>query len=138
MKTPILVTLALFAALAISSCGDKSTNNGNENKPPATPGATPGPLDAMTNARMIYGENCALCHKVDGSGGRITIKGERLNVPSLSKGHALRHTDKETAEQIAEGGDGMPQFKDKLTGEQIKDLVAFIRKEFQGGATPPK
>ncbi|MEO7509198.1 MAG: cytochrome c [Pyrinomonadaceae bacterium] len=137
MKTPILLGLALCLAMNISACGDKSANNGNANTKPVT-GSTPGPLDAMTNARLNFGDNCALCHKVDGSGGRITIKGERLNVPSLSKGHALKHTDKEVAEQIADGGDGMPQFKDKLTGEQIKDLVAFIRKEFQGGAAPPK
>ncbi len=31
----------------------------------------------------------------------------------------------------------MPAFKDKLSAQQIKDMISFIRHEFQGGATPP-
>jgi mono/diheme cytochrome c family protein len=58
-----------------------------------------------------------------------------LKVPSLKKGHALDHSDAELAKKISEGDDGMPAFKDKLTQEQINNLVRFVRKEFQSGAT---
>ena len=34
--------------------------------------------------------------------------------------------------QITEGDDEMPAFKDKLTPQQINEVVRFIRKEFQG------
>jgi mono/diheme cytochrome c family protein len=44
----------------------------------------------------------------------------------------LKDSDKEFSEQIHEGGDGMPAFKDKLSAQEIADLVKFIRREFQG------
>ena len=44
--------------------------------------------------------------------------------------------DAEFAKQIANGGDGMPAFKDGSTSEQINDLVRFIRRDIQAGLTP--
>ena len=44
----------------------------------------------------------------------------------------LKHADEEFVEQITEGDEGMPAFKDKLSPEEMNDLVRFIRKEFQG------
>jgi len=63
--------------------------------------------------------------------------GTRLKVPSLREGHALRHPDSDFRKQIQAGGDGMPAFKDKLSSQQIDELIKFIRQEFQGGAAPP-
>ena len=34
--------------------------------------------------------------------------------------------------QITEGDDEMPAFKDKLSAEEINEMVRFIRKELQG------
>jgi mono/diheme cytochrome c family protein len=128
----LLFAATLVAVLAISLAGCQGSSN---SQPPASPTPTPagpGKLDPMAQTKLNYEDNCATCHKPDGTGGRMTVKGEKLNVPDLTKGHALRHSDKEMEEQIADGGDGMPQFKDKLTADQIKDLVAYIRKAFQG------
>jgi len=63
--------------------------------------------------------------------------GTRLRVPSFREGHALRHSDSDFRKQIQAGGDGMPAFKDKLSPQQIEELIKFIRQEFQGGMTPP-
>ncbi len=41
-------------------------------------------------------------------------------------------TDAAYRRQITDGGDGMPAFGDKLTPEQIDQLIRFIRAEFQG------
>lgn len=60
------------------------------------------------------------------------IDGKKFKVPSLREGHALHHTDDKFIVQIREGDEEMPAFKDKLKPEEIKDLVRFIRKEFQG------
>jgi mono/diheme cytochrome c family protein len=88
--------------------------------------------------RPIYAEACARCHKLDGEGGTVEVLGKKLKVPSFKQGHALKHTDEEFAKQIAEGGDGMPAFKDRLDKEKINALVRLIRKEFQSGVTNAK
>lgn len=132
MKILLLIAFTAFFAFGLVACNKTTTNtnaNTNANKPPLPPNADP----VKDTARMNYEEHCGLCHKVDGTGGPVTIKGEKIKVPSLKEGHALRHTDADFEDQIAEGGDGMPAFKDKLTPEQIKNIVSYIRQAFQGG-----
>jgi mono/diheme cytochrome c family protein len=75
---------------------------------------------------------------VDGVGGPVKLEdGKTLKVPSFRAGHALRHPDSDFRRQITEGGDGMPAFKDKLSPQQIDELIRMIRQEFQPGHTPP-
>ena len=59
------------------------------------------------------------------------MKGKRLKVPSLRTGGAVKDSDKELGDQIANGGDGMPAFKERLSPDQINELVRFIREELQ-------
>jgi mono/diheme cytochrome c family protein len=71
-------------------------------------------------------------------GGPVKLEdGTRLKVPTLCEGHALRHPNSDFIKQITKGGDGMPAFKDKLSAQQITDMISFIRHEFQNGMTPP-
>jgi len=89
-------------------------------------------------ARELFAKNCQKCHGSTGTGGPVKLEdGTKLKVPSLREGHALRHPDSDYVKQINKGGDGMPAFKDKLTTQQIDELIRFIRHEFQGGMTPP-
>ena len=67
-----------------------------------------------------------------GHGGKVEIKGRKFKVPSLREGHALHHADEKFVKQITEGDDEMPAFKDKLSAEEINEMVRFIRKELQG------
>jgi mono/diheme cytochrome c family protein len=86
----------------------------------------------------VFAKNCQSCHGVEGKGGPVKLEdGTRLRVPSFREGHALRHPDSDFRKQILAGGDGMPAFKDKLSQQQIDELIKFIRQEFQGGITPP-
>ena len=88
--------------------------------------------------RGTFQKNCKGCHGDNGRGGPVKLEdGTRLKVPSLCEGHALRHPDSDFVKQIEKGGDGMPAFKDKLSAQQIADLIRFIRHEFQGGMIPP-
>lgn len=145
-----LIKLALLIAavtLFVVACNNAANTNQTANtntaqtpaaSPTAAANTAPSPADELAAVRPIYAETCARCHKLDGEGGPTEVRGKKLNVPSLKKGHALKHTDEEFAKQISEGGDGMPAFKDRLKPEQIKDLVRFIRKEFQTGAATPE
>lgn len=79
---------------------------------------------AVTGGAKIYKENCAQCHGVKGAG---TKKG----IPLIS-GHALHHSEAEYIEQVTNGeGKKMPAFKDKLSDEEIADVVKFVRTELQ-------
>ena len=61
----------------------------------------------------------------------MEVAGREIKVPNLTGEHARKPADERLAAKIAEGDDEMPAFKDKLTPEQIQDLVRFIRSEFQ-------
>lgn len=136
----VVVAIALFAI----ACGESTSNNqtttttNTQPTPAASPkaSANPTPADELAAAKVSYGQVCASCHGDSGEGGPVKIEGKMLKVPSLKEGHALKHSDEELAKQISKGGGGMPPFKDKLTPEQINNLVRFIKRDIQGGATP--
>src|SRR5262249_8764370 len=135
-KRLLVVLLAAGSILLASGCRNEPTNttaNANSKRP--TPQATP---DQFAAVRTIYEKDCKECHGPNGTGGPVTLKdGTKLKVPTLREGHALRHKDDEFVKQITKGGDGMPAFADKLKPEEINDLIKFVRREFQGGATTP-
>jgi cytochrome c551 len=133
--------IALVAAagfLFVAACKNEPTKtavNTSPNSNSATSQSTP---DQFAAVKKIYGKDCQECHGPKGEGGSVKLQdGSKLKVPSLREGHALRHTDAEFVKQINKGGDGMPAFADKLKPEEVNDLIKFIRREFQAGATPP-
>lgn len=137
MKLRLSAFLIGCVSLLAVACSSKTTapNNNTKNAPPSSAASTPDPFAA---ARGLFAKNCQTCHQPDGTGGRVKLEdGTRLRVPSFHEGHALRHPDSEFRKQIEKGGDGMPTFKDKLSAQQIDELIRFIRQEFQGGMTPP-
>jgi mono/diheme cytochrome c family protein len=121
------MAISLFAL----ACNKSAIQTSNQSQPPAggSPASTP---DEFATTRAIFKKNCAVCHGEDGTGGLKVVEDKKLKVPSFREGHALKHPDEDFLKQINNGGDGMPRFKDKLTPEQINDLVRFIRHEFQG------
>ena len=133
--------IAIAAAACVlfgAACKTEQTNtaaNTSPNSNRATLQSTP---DQFAAVKTIYEKDCKECHGQNGEGGPVRLKdGTKLKVPTLRAGHALRHNDAEFVKQITKGGDGMPAFADKLKSEEINDLIKFIRREFQGGATPP-
>ena len=129
-----LVVVSTLALIALACGGTTTVNTPPKPSPAASPvaAATPAP-DPMAVTREYFVDNCATCHQENGEGGVVKIEGKRLNVPPLTKGHALGHTDAEFIKQISNGGDGMPAFKTKLKPEEIANLIVYIRKTFQAG-----
>ena len=129
MKLFMLASV-IFALFLMSGCAQTQ----NTNTPPVTTTpaakatATP---DEFASARATFAKNCVACHGAQGEGGLKTVDDKKLKVPSLSEGHALKHTDEDFVEQIMKGGDGMPAFKDKLSADEINLMVRFVRHEFQ-------
>jgi mono/diheme cytochrome c family protein len=77
----------------------------------------------------VFKANCAECHGAKG-------EGAKKGIPLIS-GHALDHPEEEHLAQVRDGeGKKMPAFKEKLTDEEIKAVVRFVREELQKGAKP--
>lgn len=143
----IIAAIAIFAIACNDTNDARETANANAASTPAASSTTaatnatttntasaPKTIDEFVAARSTYDAVCIRCHQENGEGGNLELdKGMTLKVPSFKKGHGLTHTDSEFARQIANGGDGMPAFKERLTSEQIDSLVRFIRHEFQAG-----
>jgi cytochrome c6 len=68
---------------------------------------------------------CAMCHGGDGSGSTAT--GKALKVRDLASPDVQGQTDAQISEIVTNGKDKMPAYKGKLTDDQIKGLVAYIR-----------
>jgi len=78
------------------------------------------------DAAENWTKNCASCHAKDGSGN--TMMGKKSGVESYADPKVqAKFTDEEAFKSISEGKGKMKAFKDKLTPEEIKALVAHIR-----------
>ncbi|MCM3872512.1 MAG: cytochrome c [Pyrinomonadaceae bacterium] len=128
----IILVTGCFAT-ACTSSDRVTTNQAQPSASPATAtaAATATP-DPFAKAYENFQKNCQVCHGEKGQGGTVTVEGRKLKVPSLRDGHALEHTDEKFVNQITDGDEEMPAFKDKLSPNEINDLVRFIRKELQG------
>jgi len=73
----------------------------------------------------LFKAKCAPCHGADGKGD--TSMGKVLKVRDLSSEDVQKQTDAELTKITEDGKNKMPAYKGKLTDDQIKDLVAFIR-----------
>jgi len=83
------------------------------------------PLRADDGA-ATFKAKCAACHGADGSGN--TAVGKSLKISDLSSADVQKQTDEQLTGIITNGkAPGMPAFKDKITADQIKQLLAFIR-----------
>lgn len=130
-----LVTLLVLGALALSACGGGDSSSapqaiGTLESVPAEYAGMTNPLgaDASAEGAKIFKTNCETCHGPQGYGdGPI---GESLDPKpqNLAKLQAAA-ADDYLYWRIAEGSPGtsMPPWKNILTGEQIWQIVAFIR-----------
>jgi mono/diheme cytochrome c family protein len=82
-------------------------------------------LRAQTDAPTAYKTKCILCHAADGSGNSPT--GKALKAKDLASKEIQAKSDQELAEVIGKGKGKMPAFGAKLKGDDIKQLVAYIR-----------
>jgi cytochrome c6 len=68
---------------------------------------------------------CAMCHGADGTGSTAT--GKALKVRDLASPDVQSQSDAQLMDIVTNGKNKMPAYKGKLTDDQIKGLVAYIR-----------
>lgn len=125
------VAIALVAIACTETATPTNTNTARTAATPAAPSPSPS-VDPLATARANYAKNCEACHGDQGVGGLVKVENKQIKVASLKSDHAIKHTDEQLAKTITTGEEEMPAFKDKLSQQEIADLVKFIRKEFQG------
>ena len=79
---------------------------------------------AQDPAASVYKANCAPCHGATGDAN--TPAGKTFKVPSFSSEAVLKEPDASMLAITKNGKGKMPAWHDKLSDDQLKDLVAFI------------
>jgi len=135
MKLISLALLCVAIALVVSACTETATptntNTARTAASPAAPAAT-ATADPLAGARANFTKNCEPCHGPTGEGGLAKVDNKQIKVPSLKAEHAIKHTDEQITKMITNGEEAMPAFKDKMSQQEIADMVKFVRKNFQG------
>jgi cytochrome c6 len=73
------------------------------------------------DAAALYKSKCQACHGPDGKGSAV---GQKMGAKPFSE---VKASDKELVEITKNGKDKMPAYKDKLTDDQINELVKYVR-----------
>ena len=84
-----------------------------------------GMAQAQGSAADLYKTKCQACHAPDGSG--ATTMGKKLGAHDFHSPEVQKMTDTQLNDLITKGKEKMPAFDKKLTGEQIKELVGYVR-----------
>jgi len=83
------------------------------------------PVAFAADGAAVYKSKCATCHGADGKG--QTPMGKKMGLRDLGSPDVQKQTDKQLYDWTAVGKGKMPGYKDKLTDEEIKALVAHMR-----------
>ncbi len=73
----------------------------------------------------IFKARCSACHGPTGAGD--TTMGKNLKLPDLGSADVQKQTDDELTTIITAGKGKMPKYAEKLSKEQIGEVVKFIR-----------
>ena len=120
---------ALITALAVFSAGylldsSRAAAGPQEEKKEAKPVSA----EQLARAKSLFNEKCARCHGADGRG--ETVVGRMLSVPDFTDEQWWKKEarDARFIESITEGRDEMPAFGKKLSRNEIRSLVAYVRR----------
>jgi mono/diheme cytochrome c family protein len=85
-------------------------------------------MDAAALFNNDTAPKCVSCHQADGKGVAV-MKASMKDLPDFTDAAwQKKATDVEMIETIKNGHKPMPAYKDKLNDDQIKALVAYVRK----------
>lgn len=76
------------------------------------------------DAAATYKAKCLMCHGADGSG---SAAGKKLGAKDLRASEVTKASDAQLIETTSKGRNKMPAFDQKLTAQEIKDVVQYLR-----------
>lgn len=125
MRLREMMIPAAFAALIFAGCNKAEEPTAAVPPPPpgipGPPGAPPAPMANASTGQQIFFQHCVVCHGPNG-------KGTSESHPNFTDAAwQAKETDAELIEAVTDGHGKMPAFKEKLTAEQIADVVKHVR-----------
>ena len=120
MKKLVLLLAALVLVVAIPACGGEEEEQAlpetvEGTLPADTGAATEG--DAENGKKIFASAGCGGCHTFSAAGSTGTV-GPNLDDAGVTADAA--------AQQVKNGGGGMPAFGDRLSDQEIADVAAFV------------
>lgn len=83
------------------------------------------PALAQNATADLYKSKCQVCHGADGKGD--TPAGKKVEAKDFHSPEIAKASDAELFKIVKEGKGKMPKYEGKLTDDQIKDLIKYIR-----------
>lgn len=83
------------------------------------------PALAQSGGEATYKSKCAMCHGADGLATSGMAKA--MKVPSVKSEAFLKLSESEMVAATENGKNAMPAYKGKLTNDQIKEVVTYMR-----------
>jgi len=81
---------------------------------------------AAENGHDLFKAKCSMCHGEDGSGN--TPIGQSMKARDLASPEVQAQSDQQLSDIIRNGKGKMPAVGKDLSDEQVRELVAFLRK----------
>ena len=75
-------------------------------------------------AASLYKSKCQSCHGADG---KATAIGKKLGARDFQDPDVAKMSEEELAKITSAGKNKMPAYKGKLTDDQIKELVKYVK-----------
>jgi mono/diheme cytochrome c family protein len=82
-------------------------------------------IPASGQSADLYKAKCQVCHGAEGRGD--TVAGKKLGAKDFHSPDVAKTSDHELFEITKKGKEKMPGYDKKLTDDQIKDLIKYIR-----------
>jgi cytochrome c6 len=76
------------------------------------------------DVEALYKSKCQICHGADGKGSAV---GQKLGARDFHSPDVAKESDADLLKITKEGKGKMPKFEGKLTDDQIKALIKYIR-----------
>lgn len=76
------------------------------------------------DAEALYKSKCQVCHGADGKG---SVAGQKIGVKDFHSPEIQKQSDAELFDATKQGKGKMPAYDKKLTDDQIKQLIKYIR-----------
>jgi cytochrome c6 len=80
---------------------------------------------AQDDAAALYKSKCQVCHGADGKGD--TPAGKKVATKDFHAPEVAKMSDTELFDAVKKGKEKMPKYEGKLTDDQIKSLIKYIR-----------
>jgi mono/diheme cytochrome c family protein len=123
MRRSVAAGILAPLVLLLAACGSGSVTTptpntvvGNAPTTTTAPSGGGGKGDAAAG-KAVFTANCSACHTLADANAKGSVG------PNLDE---LKPDAATVARQVANGGGGMPAFKDSLSAKQIQDVAAYV------------